>query len=71
LHLRGQPGLHALATSEWIAIAAAPLAGALVSQLLPMPSDVTLRLGSKPVSTAQVLPWVSGNGGGMMFAGHF
>lgn len=70
LHLHGQPGMHALGTSEWIAIAAAPLAGALASQLIPMPSDVTLPLGPKP-STAQVLPWVSGNGGGVMFAQRF
>ena len=71
LHLQGQVGAHALSTSEWIAIAAAPLAGALVSQFYPMPSDVTLPLAGKPETTAHLLPWVSGNGGGVMFAGHF
>jgi membrane-associated phospholipid phosphatase len=71
LHLQGQPGAHGLAASEWIAIAAAPIAGALVSQLIPMPSDVTLPLAAKPATTVQLLPWASGNAGGMMFAGHF
>jgi membrane-associated phospholipid phosphatase len=70
LHMRGQPGARSLATSEWIAIAAAPIAGALVSQLIPMPADVTLPLESK-TSTTQVLPWLSGNGGGVMFARQF
>ena len=74
LHYRGRP-THALTTPEWIAIASAPLAGALASQLLPLPSDVTLPLpraltGAIP-SRAAVLPWVSGAGGGLLLSGRF
>lgn len=56
----------ALTVPELIAIAAAPAAGAVVSQLLPMRADIT-----EPISSAQVVPWLAGRGGGLMLSGGF
>jgi membrane-associated phospholipid phosphatase len=61
LHYGGREP-HALVPAEWIAIGTAPLAGALVSQLLPF--------GERKLSTAAV-PWVTGQGAGVMVAGAF
>ena len=52
----------ALSAPEWIAIGAAPLAGALAASLVPMPSDITEPL---------VVPWVSGSGGGLTLVRRF
>lgn len=69
LHHLGRP-THALSAPEWIAIATAPLAGALVSQLLPLASDVTVPLrAARP--TATLVPWLSGEGAGAVIAGRF
>jgi membrane-associated phospholipid phosphatase len=61
--LHGGPRI-ALAPAEWVAIGSAPLAGALVAQLLPAPADLTVPL---PV----VLPWLAPSGGGVMLARAF
>jgi len=61
LHLGGQA--HPLFPGEWIAIGTAPLAGALLAELLPMPQRSPLQ--------AQALPWVTGKGAGVMLAGAF
>jgi membrane-associated phospholipid phosphatase len=68
LHHHGGP-THALAPAEWVAIATAPVAGALVSQLLPLPSDVTVPLGAG--ASATLVPWVSGQAAGAIVAGRF
>ena len=61
-----------LSTPEWIAIAAAPVAGAVVSQLLPLSRDVVSPLGeTAPRVHAQVVPWATDTGGGLMVAGVF
>ena len=62
LHFGGRDPLP-LAPAEWVAIVTAPLAGALASQLVPLPE--------LPVARAQVLPWVTGQGAGVMLAGRF
>jgi membrane-associated phospholipid phosphatase len=62
LHFGGRDP-HPLAPAEWVAIATAPLAGALASQLVPLPE--------LPVAQAQLLPWVTGQGAGVMLAGQF
>ena len=61
LHPRG--GSNQLAASEWIAIAAAPVAGALLSQMLPMAADITEPLAGKQAGL--VLPWISDHGAGL------
>jgi membrane-associated phospholipid phosphatase len=61
LHLGGQA--RPLLPCEWIAIGTAPLAGALLAELLPLPERPPLR--------ALALPWVSGNGAGVMLVGGF
>jgi len=74
LHYRGQEH-NALSRSEWIAIGAGPVAGVLVSQLLPFKRDVTEPLGAGHASSSPVLalPWIAphGQGGGMMLARQF
>jgi membrane-associated phospholipid phosphatase len=59
LHLGGA---RPLTPSEWIAIGTAPLAGALVAQLMPLPQHAP---------AAHLLPWLTGQGGGVMVAGRF
>jgi hypothetical protein len=70
LHDRGSraPGL---AASEWVAIAAAPIAGAIVSQLVPMPTDITEPLAARTAARPRSLlvPWVSGHGAGLALVG--
>jgi membrane-associated phospholipid phosphatase len=67
LHLGGAP--RALAPAEWIAIGTAPLAGALLGQLVP------LGAGDRPdrpiLAGARLVPWVTGQGAGAMVAGLF
>lgn len=60
LHVRS--GAPDLAPAEWIAIGVAPVAGAALAALVPMPSE-----GTAPV----VVPWVSGSGGGVIVARRF
>jgi membrane-associated phospholipid phosphatase len=63
LHYGGrQP--HALLPAEWIAIGTAPLAGALVSQLIPFAAPPAL-------AGARMVPWVGARSGGLMLAGLF
>jgi len=61
LHLQGQA--RPLLPAEWIAIGTAPLAGALLSQVLPLPERSSLQ--------ARAVPWVTGKGAGVMVAGAF
>jgi hypothetical protein len=61
LQLRHPPSL---AASEWVAIAAAPLAGAALVQLIPFPNDIVEPL-------AHLTPWLGPQAGGVTLAGHF
>jgi membrane-associated phospholipid phosphatase len=54
---------HALLPSEWVAIGTAPLAGALLSEVIPFPE--------RPSFQARAVPWVTGQGAGVMVAGQF
>jgi membrane-associated phospholipid phosphatase len=60
--LHGGPA-HALLPSEWIAIGTAPLAGALLGEVIPLPERAPLQ--------ARAVPWVTGKGAGVMVAGVF
>jgi membrane-associated phospholipid phosphatase len=60
LHLQARA--RPLLPAEWIAIGTAPLAGALLSQVIPLP-ERPFQLGA--------LPWVTGKGAGVMVAGAF
>jgi membrane-associated phospholipid phosphatase len=62
LHFGGHAP-HALLPGEWVAIGTAPLAGALLSQVLPLPERTPLQ--------ARAVPWVTGKGAGLMVAGVF
>jgi membrane-associated phospholipid phosphatase len=72
LHYRGHE-TNALTSPEWLAIAVAPLAGAALSQIVPLPAA----FGESPSPSAHtsppavVVPWVSGSGGGLALAGRF
>jgi membrane-associated phospholipid phosphatase len=55
----------ALALSEWVAVAAAPLVGATLTQLVPLPAPVALPLH------AQFVPWLGGHRAGVGLAGRF
>jgi membrane-associated phospholipid phosphatase len=57
--LHGGPGVE-VSPYEWVAIASAPMVGATVAQLLPIPSDTSVPLD------ALVLPWVTSTGGGLL-----
>jgi membrane-associated phospholipid phosphatase len=66
LHQRGR---NPLTTAEWVAIAAAPLAGAVLSQIVPLPADITEPLvptaGGGPPAAGLLAPWISGEGAGV------
>jgi membrane-associated phospholipid phosphatase len=66
LHQRGHDR-NALSGAEWIAIAAAPVAGAVLSQLVPLPADITERLGPTRAraSSPLVAPWITAGGAGL------
>jgi membrane-associated phospholipid phosphatase len=61
LHLAGGQG-QALRAPEWIAIGAAPAAGAALAALVPLPERAP-----RPV----LVPWASGQAGGLVLAGRF
>ena len=71
LHYRDRDH-NALSRGEWVAIGAGPIAGILISQLLPFKRDITLPLADPKAESAPtvVLPWIAprGQGGGMMLA---
>jgi hypothetical protein len=64
LHFGGR-GPNPLSPGEWVAIAAAPAAGVLVSHLLPLEAT------EKVVAGARVVPWVTPRGAGLVLAGLF
>jgi hypothetical protein len=55
-----------LSTAEWVAIGTAPIAGAVIAQLLPAKADLAV-----PLHHAAILPWVAPSGGGVMLARAF
>ncbi len=61
LHQTGR-AKNELAPAEWVAIASAPVAGAVLSQLLPLPADIV-----EPLA----VPWVSPTGAGVSLRGAF
>jgi membrane-associated phospholipid phosphatase len=62
--LHGGPAYHP-SVGEWAAIAAAPVVGVVVAQLLPAKANVPVTLGTV------ALPWVMPGGGGVLLARRF
>jgi membrane-associated phospholipid phosphatase len=65
LHFGGREP-HALAPAEWIAIGTAPLAGALLSQLVPFGER-----DHPALAGAHLCPWMTSSSGGVMLSGLF
>ena len=62
--LHGGPRV-SLSTAEWVVVGSAPVAGAVVAQLVPVKLDFMLS------RQAVMLPWATGSGGGLMLARTF
>jgi membrane-associated phospholipid phosphatase len=63
-YLHGGPAYHPSA-AEWAAIAASPVVGVVLAQLMPLEAGVTVPLGTV------ALPWVAPGGGGVLLARRF
>ncbi len=71
LHLRCG-ATNTLSTAEWVAIAAAPLAGVALSQLVPLVSDVLIPVDNpQSVGEVKLVPFVDGRTAGVMVTGRF
>ena len=63
-YLHGGPAYHPSA-GEWAAIAAAPVVGVVLAELMPAKASVTVPLGTV------ALPWIAPGGGGLLLARQF